>query len=169
MLCRRIRHRDGLRRQHPRWSLSTIQAPTNMFEITKDGQVPRILSFKSFAINLYQRVQLRKAFQQMAKDDMDSTSNLGGKKNIAHHNSVVRGSIRLALLYKAFFFANAKERAFGQLCYKIPVDSADPSKISVKRLRYNIPSLVRILTYSLFFHLLSIRYGKFSLFVIHTY
>ena len=92
-----------------------------------------------------------------------------GKKNIAHHNSVVRGSIRLALLYKAFFFANAKERAFGQLCYKIPVDSADPSKISVKRLRYNIPSLVRILTYSLFFHLLSIRYGKFSLFVIHTY
>jgi hypothetical protein len=57
-------------------------------------------------------VQLRKAFQQMAKDDMDSTSNLGGKKNIAHHNSVVRVSIRLALLYKAFFFCKRQGESF---------------------------------------------------------
>ena len=103
----------------------------------------------------------------MAKDD--STSNFGKKKTLLITIPLCAGRFDSHFYTKHFFFANAKERAFGQLCYKIPVDSADPSKISVKRLRYNIPSLVRILTYSLFFHLLSIRYGKFSLFVIHTY
>ncbi len=111
LLCRRIRHRDGLRRQHPRWSLSTIQAPTNMFEITKDGQVPRILSFKSFARNLYQRLKLRKAFQQMAKDDMDPTSNLGGKKHCSSQFRCARvDSTRTSI--QSIFFCKRQGKSF---------------------------------------------------------
>ena len=128
MLCRRIRHRDGLRRQHPRWSLSTIQAPTNMFEITKDGQVPRILSFKSFARNLYQRLKLRKAFQQMAKDDMDPTSNLGGKKHCSSQFRCARVDSTRTSIQSIFFLQTPRKELLGSSVIRFQSTQQIPPK-----------------------------------------
>ena len=126
MLCRRIRHLDGLTRQHPRWSLSTIQAPTNMFEITKDGQVPRILSFKSIARSLYQRVQLRKAFQQMAKDD--STSNFGKKKHCSSQFRCARVDSTRTSIQSIFFLQTPRREPLGSSVIRFQSTQQIPPK-----------------------------------------